>query len=196
MAIIVLEGPDESGKTWLAKRLVEILNHDFSAEYQRSPIKQYGWSHEYNHYLNNLCRANPADNIVVQDRIPEISESIYGALRGNVRCAGWLNEAGEWFYSNIFMVFCEGPGVLKEHHYDVEDLPVAHPEIMLLYDYTYFQLNGFVRGLNTDNFVLRKYNRFSPDQSDFHWELILWLSHLFPNKRKSLKYALDQMERL
>jgi len=181
MPIIVLEGPDESGKTTLATKLRDTLEPVIDTEYQRSPVREHGWSEQYNNYLINQSRA--IGHLLVQDRIPEISESVYGFMRGEPRTHGWVYEAGDWFHQPIFMVFCEGPGILQTTHKDAEGLAIAHAEVALLYDYTYWLLEQTSIMARMTEFKVVKYNRFSDDQSEFFWSLLQWLTFCFPHRR-------------
>lgn len=194
MPIIVLEGPDESGKTTLAERLHDHFMPVFppaNVEIQRSPVKEHGWSHEYNHYLINLCQVT--NHLVIQDRSPEISESIYGYMRGGSRSHGWLMEAGDWFHQPIFMIFCEGPATLRYEHRDAEGLKVAHDEINLLYDYTFGLLDNLVNSARLTDFQIAKYNRLDEDQGFFYWQLCYWLSRQFPRERSGILKALNDL---
>ena len=122
MAILVIEGPDGSGKTTLARMIQQQLQgHGFNeVEYRRSPVKEHGWAYEYNNYLSDsvhLQQSLSTNYLIIQDRIPEISELVYGTVRGKVRCIGYSYGLYSWMGHNIFMVFCKG-GIVDGEHFD------------------------------------------------------------------------------
>lgn len=198
MPIIVLEGPDESGKTHLAQTFKEHFTtalESVHVEVQRSPVKEMGWSDEYNHYLASLSLVT--SHLIIQDRTPEISESIYGHMRGNVRTTGWVYEVGGWFYYPIFMVFCLAPYKLENMHKDAEGLDVkhTHEQICLLYDYTFEQIDKAANMSRFTDFQVAQYNRFAngPTAFWFYWQIANWLTRMWPHERARILESLYNM---
>ena len=201
MPIIVLEGPDESGKTTLARKLEKELSEAFpgphDVEYQRSPVKEHGWSDEYNRYLPNL--ASVSNHLVIQDRIPEISESIYGYVRGNARNHGWLFEAGDWFDYSIFIVFCKAPSSLSiSTHNDATGRFIdatSHDLICDLYNYTYQELEKLVVHGRLNHFRVGSYDRLkgSKENQWLWYHLWYWLVHIFPKHRGPIAEVIERI---
>lgn len=143
MPIIVFEGPDESGKTTLAKLIQQQLQgqQEIPVEYQHSPTKEFGWSHEYDNYLNNHLDLLSGPGIHLQDRIPEVSESVYGTIRGGPR-ASWVEDIHHWAHHEVAFIFCEGPTFLQKENRDVMGKHIGeetHTVINFLYRQTYYQ---------------------------------------------------------
>ena len=196
MPIIIVEGPDESGKTTLAVKLREALDPIIRTEYQRSPVKEFGWTDQYNSYTIDLANVTQ-NHLVVQDRVPEISEAIYGMTRDEIRTHGWVYEAGPWFHELIFLIFCEGPAQLEKGHKDAQGLNVEpmHEEICLLYDYTYKLLEATVSLAKMPDFRVWKYDRLSPgSEAETYWEISHWLStRCFPQYRVPIRHAMSNL---
>lgn len=191
MPVIVIEGPDESGKTTLAKYFVDLLQTllpDTEVTYARSPVKEHGWNHNLNHHLDRLAEVSNRD-LLILDRTPEISEPIYGFLRDD-RSEGWLSEVSQWGRHNILLVFCQGPLHLEEPHVDAEGWIIedsGHRIICNLYEFTYLQLERYISSTGLINFQVAKWDRFKTETQQQTWfQIAWWLAHNFPHQRRQI----------
>lgn len=130
MAVIVVEGPDESGKTTLANH----LGIAYDAPVDHSPVKGGEWLGIWNSWTNYRI-TNRRLNIA--DRCPEISEAVYGIDRGSIRYPFWFRR--EWLNQPIFLVFCLPNQFTypKSLHRDVENNVVNHEGIYERYKTLY-----------------------------------------------------------
>ena len=200
MAVIVLEGPDSSGKSTLSQVLLKDLSPVFQElEITRSPVKENGWSPHYSHFLRDYEELHQGQ-LGILDRTPEISESIYGTLRGNARTS-FMYEAYGWMHTPIFMIFCQGhpEGFLRGIHRDAEDNALGDPELRVLtrlYDLTSKQIRmSWLRG-GSANFRTVEYSRYvRSGWITLLWALNEWLVMQYPEMEdeisKALSYSID-----
>ncbi len=115
MTVIILEGPDGSGKTTLALKIAE----EYEGAYIKSPAgKGPGWSPSYDYWASSF--AVETDNpLFVLDRTPEISELIYGSiLRGGSRLTHPAQSIYTLAHKKIMVIFCTPPYFLEGEHLD------------------------------------------------------------------------------
>ncbi len=114
MTAIIIEGPDESGKTTLATALIGYF--DGSAAYLKSPAgRDPMWSQYYNAWVGRVS-SDKRKFTHILDRVPEISELVYGPI---IRDTSRLNNPMASILSlpkNTKVVFCQFP--VKENLQD------------------------------------------------------------------------------
>ena len=201
MPIVLFEGPDGSGKTTFAKALTETLSF-LKPEYRRSPVKEFGWAPNYQTYLaDSAAISDHPPHLIVQDRTPEISESIYGVgFDRKPRGRGYLYETFRWLQQDIFMVFCRNDEhYLMGQHEDVEGNPLRDRDlqlIQLMYDHTYFQLRSAMLFGQPHTFRVMEHSRFNTrDWLHVMWAINRWLQLIYPDRaneiHKSLAFSVD-----
>ena len=198
MPVILFEGPDNSGKTTFARAVYENLAQVVDGvHYERSPVKELGWQPGHSTYLKDVSDAT--QYLRIQDRTPEISESVYGIMRGEPRGRGYLFEAYAWVHQPIYMVFCEGGDLGQRTHKDTlgNDIGLSeHTLACMLYEEVYFQLRNFMLFTHTHDLRVVKYDRWSKG-SWLHtmWGIRHWLGSLFPEQAaeigKALAFSID-----
>ena len=116
MTAIIKEGPDESGNTTLATALFGHYGED--AFYLKSPAgKSSEWYPYFDAWVGRVI-GDTRTGIQILDRIPEISEMVYGPImrngsRLNNPIASILNLP-----RGSVVIFCHAPeGLLKGEHY-------------------------------------------------------------------------------
>ena len=113
---IIIEGPDESGKTTLAIALFGYFYPE--AWILKSPA---GTSLEWYPYFDNWVGKVTSDAdqaILLLDRVPELSEAVYGPImRGSSRLNSPLGSLLN-LPTDGLVIFCQPePGPLKGKHY-------------------------------------------------------------------------------
>jgi hypothetical protein len=118
---IVLEGPDESGKTTLAIALMGHFGQERAA-YIKSPAgRSTEWSSYFNAWIPRLVE-DTTKEVWIVDRCPEISEQVYGAvLRGRSRLNNPMASILAMPYDTR-AVFCRFPLTLREPDLSKEHL--------------------------------------------------------------------------
>ncbi len=126
MTAIIIEGPDESGKTTLATALLGYFGDD--AAYVKSPA---GRSPEWYHYFDSWVGKVMEDTrkpLWIFDRCPEISELVYGpVMRGFSRLNNPIASILGMPKGSV-AIFCEFPSFpkgLKGYHEAVGGHPVS-----------------------------------------------------------------------
>lgn len=151
---IVIEGPDNSGKSTLAVSLSAFLGW---------PIQPSEGPERYPGEMEARCLRYLNMYWTIFDRHPCISQSIYGLYRGDT-----LPDATAFYRSNPFIIYCPGDGLLTGHvikAHDSEDhlkmLDLHHRSICEDYDRwaiaratwiqrkedSYFKLIDAIRGI-------------------------------------------------
>lgn len=141
--IVILEGPDNSGKTMLARHLQDMIGP--YALYLKSPAGVHQeWKDEWNHWVGDVCHSIQPPFTAILDRVPEISEPIYGLMfRGQNRAKNAVNEWVSWNEFRLLLVICEPPeGTVYDDEETVTGDPVGASEIPAL-----SQAYGFVGNL-------------------------------------------------
>lgn len=165
--MIILEGPDGSGKSTLQKSLLEA---GFEAGpravtseggvIDRENLVQWVWE-------DLMTWRSPDQQLRVYDRHPLVSEYIYGPIvRGDVApgmLSPFAREMGHWFVRNALVIFCLPPletvqvEVQKEAQMEgvvenIDDIYMSYQLIMLtwggqytIYDWTKDTPNRIVR---------------------------------------------------
>ena len=116
---IIIEGPDESGKTTLAIALLGYFYPDVGL--LKSPAgKSPDWYPYFDNWVGRVTTA-AAQSILLLDRVPEISEAVYGPImRGSSRLNSPLGSLLN-LPKNGLVIFCQFPrtrprGDLFEEH--------------------------------------------------------------------------------
>ncbi len=123
---IIIEGPDESGKTTLA---IALLGYFYpEAWILKSPAsKSPDWYPFFENWVGKVT-VEAAQSILLLDRVPEISEAVYGPImRGSSRLNSPLGSLLN-LPSNGLVIFCHSkPGALENEHYAGDQL-LLRPE--------------------------------------------------------------------
>ncbi len=115
--MIVLEGPDNSGKSTLANAIQNWLGSDVVHIVKSPASVSKGWQDEWEYWLLDHWHEEEKEGILyILDRTPEISEPIYASIfrNGEIRNSKF---ADQWIkfreYNDLFFLFClqEGPVV-------------------------------------------------------------------------------------
>lgn len=160
MSAIVLEGRDEAGKTTLANQLGRVLG----VPVRKSPAGKGQWQPVYGAWTEQYGLVNP---MFILDRSPEISEMVYGTLRGTPRMANSFTEQVRlWRQRNIFLVFCMPPLTrLQTVHRDAEENFIDFPWVSQIQD-GYNQMLNLIRLDATVTFRVSTYDYHAP----YAWE--------------------------
>ena len=103
--MIVVEGPDGSGKSTLLAQLAET----FEVEPSHSggpPKTEAEWQQKLQLIWGMKWRADRGDTVLV-DRLPHISEPIYGGLIGRTFCGPLARLDREIIELNLVIVYCK-----------------------------------------------------------------------------------------
>ena len=147
--VIILEGPDEGGKTTLAHAIAGLAIHNnLQPQLVKSPAgKTTQWEEPWEIWVKiHEARAHQfPSHLYILDRVPEVSEPIYAyahhrSPRYRHPIRGWA-EFGE-----VFPIFClpnssdpltiTMPPESFSDHIDPFGNPIDHYLIRVLYDYT------------------------------------------------------------
>lgn len=135
--IIVVEGPDNSGKTTLAQVLTRYLKGCYvKTELRpvRSPLEVYA-------YHNVLRAADSYAGNVIADRHHIISEPIYGNLLRNGHCIP--DDIIRYCASEIFAIYCRPPTpviMVKNGREQMDGVEDNLEEIIRAYDQAMLRL--------------------------------------------------------
>jgi len=114
MAVIILEGPDESGKTTLANAL---MGYYSSAAYIKSPATQRIWDNKWDDWCIRVAANTPSHEVSILDRTPEVSETVYGSvIRGMPRLANPMASLASLIQPAVLMVLCSNSNTLVDAH--------------------------------------------------------------------------------
>jgi hypothetical protein len=134
MPVIVVEGPDESGKSTLAAAL-RVMIHP-QPIFRRSPATFAGspWN-EYTCQLVDELSTSP--NLYIMDRCSEISEMVYGpTIRGTARPASYIHEWYDWD-ERVCLIFAKAYRDPLDLHRDVTGRPIdnsQHEQTRAIYE--------------------------------------------------------------
>ena len=116
--MIVLEGPDNSGKTTLASSIQAWLGGDYVKVIKSPASISTDWKKEWEYWLLDHWHEEEKEGILyILDRTPEISEPIYGSIYrgGNIRNKLF---ADQWVkfreYPDLQFLFCMQEGDIVE----------------------------------------------------------------------------------
>lgn len=133
MRNIVLEGPDNAGKTTLAAKLNAALGF---------PIKHSGGPSKYPGEVNERAKEfNADDNLYIYDRHPCISQNVYvKALNSGGELV--TEENLEAFYNKRpIIIYCKSKGTLEGHNQSehsseeyFNQVERSYPQLCLEYD--------------------------------------------------------------
>lgn len=119
--MIILEGPDNSGKSHLASNIAE----EYNLELRKSPGPDFSWKWVEKQYAEN--------KLVVYDRFPLISDHIYGPILrnkdiilGTIRGIFWLNTIKE---KKHLIIYSRPPKNIIKNFEDREDMEGVHENI-------------------------------------------------------------------
>ncbi len=97
--MIILEGPDNSGKSTLAKKLNEIM--DWPVEHSGGPT-----THEDRH-IRMMEVMEKSE--VIMDRVPCISEPIYGSICRGINCFEGTKYLENLLKNKPIIIYCRPP---------------------------------------------------------------------------------------
>lgn len=118
MPAIILEGPDESGKTMLATALYGYTYPN--SVVTKSPAASPLWHDEYGMYVQKHLGRNDGRTWIF-DRVPEISELVYGAVkREAVRLADPMQSLKSLRHPKVMVIACRRSGIHIDQHHDAE----------------------------------------------------------------------------
>lgn len=202
MPVIILEGPDESGKSHLANRLGLIFN----AKVIHSPVHgAERWDDEWNYWALNAAK-EAGDDYIILDRTPEISELVYGSIvpGRHIRLADpWTIFERLLESPDIFMVFCENPypdleGIhldslgnnVKAYHQQVGAMyrslssQTGYRQKTKIWNYNYSTIDLLERHIRHFflKFIVTEQYAHEIDLRDFQENHKIWLSHNFPDQ--------------
>jgi len=113
---IIVEGPDNSGKTTLASALMARVKP--WGIYLKSPAsRDIDWWFEYSHWVSHICHNIKPPFVPIMDRVPEIGELVYGYYyRGDCRLEHTVQSYQSWSQESLspIVVICRWQGITKE----------------------------------------------------------------------------------
>lgn len=133
MRNIVLEGPDNAGKSTLAQKLSEALE---------LPIRHSGGPSKYPGEVNERAQSFIADDTqYIYDRHPCVSQNVYVAALNNGGELVTEENIQQFYASDPIVIYCRSKGSLEGHeqseHSSVEyfnEVEKAYPTLCKLYD--------------------------------------------------------------
>lgn len=135
MPAVILEGPDGSGKTELAYALLGCVTPGRGL-YIKSPAgKSTEWKQNYNYWVQAM-RGRYPDKLIVFDRVPEISEAVYGSvIRYNCRLHSPMDSLNTLRDHGNTVIMCIGTHSLEGEHEDPmgNDIQEYHREVLAGY---------------------------------------------------------------
>lgn len=154
--MIILEGPDNSGKTTLATSIQKWLGEDFVKIVKSPASVSKNWQVEWEHWA--LDHWNDEDNdgiLYILDRTPEISEPIYATIYrgGNIRNSKFLEN---WIqfkeYPDLQILMCLQEGDVVEGFEltpDGSDTALQNDMLIMSYGLMYRLLSTALNEFNT-----------------------------------------------
>lgn len=125
MPVIVVEGPDESGKSTLAHALKVMIQPQ--PIFRRSPATFRGspWDENTCQLVKELSNK---PELYIMDRCSEISEMVYGPIvRGQARNAGYIYQWNNWD-EKVCLIFAQSYQLPIQIHRDVTGTPIQSEE--------------------------------------------------------------------
>jgi hypothetical protein len=164
--LVILEGPDESGKTTLAHALLGYADtQDLKPRYIKSPAgKDRGWFPSWDNWVTHRYEETDSRSIFVLDRVPEISEVVYSwALTRRMRARHPLTTLFDWVNKPIIYVNCMGIGGLDGSHRDPfgQSIRDNHYRVCIGYDLLSRVIDRYVQVV--------EYNRYEYDRQGENW---------------------------
>ena len=172
--MIVLEGPDNSGKTTLASSIQNWLGGDYVKVIKSPASISTSWKEEWEYWLLDHWHEEEKEGILyILDRTPEISEPIYGTVyrAGNIRNKLF---AEQWVkikeYPDIQFLFCMQDGDIVEGVEltpDGNDTALRNDMLLMSYGLMYRLLSTILNGeLGYSQFRVAPY-QYKGSTSDF-----------------------------
>ena len=151
--MIVLEGPDNSGKTTLASSIQNWLGGDYVKVIKSPASISTSWKEEWEYWLLDHWHEEEKEGILyILDRTPEISEPIYasiyrgGKIRNKLFAEQWIKMKE---YKDLNFLFCmlEGDVVEgKELTPDGNDTALRNDMLIMSYGLMYRLLSTILNG--------------------------------------------------
>lgn len=125
MKTIIFEGPDEGGKTTLIGATARVLdNVGLPFTVVKSPAgSRVDWNMNWNRWSDSQAMEHKIEDVgrhvFLLDRTPEISEFVYGILRGHTRLSRPLEALHNFRLGQKMMVLClpaQSKLMEGEHH--------------------------------------------------------------------------------
>lgn len=131
---IILEGVDKSGKSSLARQIADYF-HPHGLIF-KSPASQKEWYPLYNSWTADTIERIRPPFIPIFDRVPEISEPVYGGpLRNEIRGQDFICQYDRWNHSpirkDLLIVYCLPQGDPDDNDVDFDGRPVRpHADVI------------------------------------------------------------------
>ena len=172
--MIVLEGPDNSGKTTLASSFQNWLGGDYVKVIKSPASISTSWKEEWEYWLLDHWHEEEKEGILyILDRTPEISEPIYasiyrgGKIRNKLFAEQWIKMKE---YKDLNFLFCMQEGDVvegKELTPDGNDTALRNDMLIMSYGLMYRLLSTILNGeLGYSQFRVAPY-QYKGSTSDF-----------------------------
>ena len=172
--MIVLEGPDNSGKTTLASSIQNWLGGDYVKVIKSPASISTSWKEEWEYWLLDHWHEEEKEGILyILDRTPEISEPIYasiyrgGKIRNKLFAEQWIKMKE---YKDLNFLFCMQEGDVvegKELTPDGNDTALRNDMLIMSYGLMYRLLSTILNGeLGYSQFRVAPY-QYKGSTSDF-----------------------------
>ncbi len=169
--IIIIEGPDETGKTKLAKAIVGwSAGCMLATRYIKSPAgKTEQWLPEWNEWAMGHWDSFNIDEVTVLDRTPEMSEPVYAwAMNRGTRHGNPITALNNWHVPGMFLIHAQTDASipLQEEHLDAfgDDVAGHHWRVSVAYD--------FLVSMLSTRITTFRWNRFTTDTEEMWFKLM------------------------
>jgi len=153
--VLVLEGPDNSGKSTLANAVQGWLGDEYCKVIKSPASISTDWKDEWNYWLLDHWHDEEKDGVLyILDRTPEVSEPIYASVyrQGNIRNKLFVDQ---WIkmreYSDLQFLFCMQEGDVIEGVEltpDGTDTAIQNDMLVMSYGLMFRMLSTVLNGNN------------------------------------------------